>query len=85
MHPRNLISVFVIRGLESIIGKLALDEISIFWLVSVAEETGLNLALSDTLKTWFLATRPISMRCKWANAMFRPDFFLLVDLQTIPL
>ena len=29
-HPRSLISVFVIRFLESIICKLATDEISIF-------------------------------------------------------
>ena len=31
----------------------------IFLLVSVAEETNLKLSLSDTLKTGFLATRPI--------------------------
>ena len=29
LHPRSLISAFVIRLLESIIGKLATDEISI--------------------------------------------------------
>ena len=28
-------------------------------LVSVAEETGLSLALSETLKTGFVATRPV--------------------------
>ena len=39
--------------------KLATSEISIFYLVSVAEETGLKLALSETPKTGFLATRPI--------------------------
>ena len=39
--------------------KLATGEISIFYLVSVAEETGLKLALSETPKTGFLATRPI--------------------------
>ena len=33
-------SAFVIRFLESIISKLAVSEISIFKLVSVAEETG---------------------------------------------
>ena len=38
---------------------LATGEISIFWLVSVAEETGLKLALSETPKTGFVATRPI--------------------------
>ena len=59
VHPRSLISAFVIRLLESIICKLATDKISIFKLVSVAEETGLKLALSDTPKTGFLPTRPI--------------------------
>ena len=56
-HPRSLISAFVIHFLESIICKLATGEISIFYLVSVAEETGLKLALSETLKTGFLGTR----------------------------
>ena len=55
---RNLISAFVIRFLESFICKLATGEISIFWIVSVVEETGLNLALTETPKTGFLATRP---------------------------
>ena len=32
---------------------------SIFYLVSVAEETGLKLALSETPKTGFVALRPI--------------------------
>ena len=58
-HPGSLISAFVISFLESIICKLATDEISIFWLVSVAEETGLKLALSETPNAGFLTTRPI--------------------------
>ena len=58
-HPRSLISAFVIRFLESTIFYLESGKISFFWLVSVAEETGLNLALSETPKTGFLATRPI--------------------------
>ena len=60
VHPHILISAFVICFLESIIRKLATGEISLFYLVSVVEETGLNLALSETRKTGFLATRPIS-------------------------
>ena len=56
---RSLISAYVIRVLESIIFKPATGEISIFQLVYVAEETGLKLALSETPKTGFLATRPI--------------------------
>ena len=58
-HPCSLISIFVIRFLESIIRKLATGEISVFLLVSVAKETGLKLALSETPKTGFLASRPI--------------------------
>ena len=50
--------------LESIISKLVSREISIFYLVAVAEETGLSLALSETPKTGFVASRP---RCIWQN------------------
>ena len=45
-HPRSRISAFVIRCLERTICKLATGEI--FQLVSVAEETGLSVALSET-------------------------------------
>ena len=48
-HTRSLIIAFVIRLLESIISRLASSEISTFWLVSIAEETGLKLALSEIL------------------------------------
>ena len=58
-HRSRLISAFVIRFLESIICNLATGEIWIFQLVSVAEETGLKLALLETPKTGFLATLPI--------------------------
>ena len=55
---RSLISVFVICFLESIIRSLFTGKISIFYLVSVAKETGLKLDFSETLKTGFLATKP---------------------------
>ena len=58
-HLRRLISAFVIHLLESIISKLASSKISIFELVSVAEETGLSLALSTNPKAGFLTSRPI--------------------------
>ena len=58
-HPRSLISAFVIHFLESNIFNLAKDEFSHFYLVSVAEETGLKLVLMETPKTGFLVTRPI--------------------------
>ena len=56
-HPRSLISAFVIRLLKSTISRLAMGEISIFEPVSVADEIGLSLALSETPKTGFVATR----------------------------
>ena len=40
------------------LSKLATGEISIFYLVYVAGQTGLSLALSETLTTGFAATRP---------------------------
>ena len=55
----SLISAFVIRSLESIISKLANSEILIQLTVSEAEETGLSLALSESPKTGFVASRPI--------------------------
>ena len=48
VHLRSLISAFVIPILESTISKLATSEISVLYLVSVAEENGFSLALSET-------------------------------------
>ena len=59
-HSRSLISAFVIRFLESTVCKLTTGKISFFYLVSVAENTGLNLTFSELPKTGFLATRPMS-------------------------
>ena len=58
-HPCRLISTFVSRLLEIIISGFATSEISLFYLVFVAEETGLNLALLETQKTGFVMSRPI--------------------------
>ena len=58
-HPCSLISALVICFLESTMSKLATSEISIFQLVPVAEQAGLNLTLSETPKTGFLAAWPI--------------------------
>ena len=43
MHVHSLISAFVTRFLESIISKLATSKISIFHVVSVAEQAGLGM------------------------------------------
>ena len=56
-HPHRLISAFFIRFLECIISKLATCDISIFQLVSVAEEADLSFTLWETPKIGFVATR----------------------------
>ena len=55
----SLISTFAIWLLESIISIFTISKISIFYLVSVAEQTGLNLTLSETPKIGFVASRSI--------------------------
>ena len=91
-HPRSLISAFVIRILESIISRLATGEISTFELVSVAEETDLKLALSETPKTGFVATRPICCHCgRWlvepllASSGFVIRPYNIISIQQTPL
>ena len=44
-----------IHLLNSIISKLAPSEISLFYLVSVAEKAGFGMIFSDALKTGFVA------------------------------
>ena len=44
--------------LESSIFKFASCKISIFWLVSEAQKTGLSLGFPETPKTGFVATWP---------------------------
>ena len=43
--------LLIIRLFESIISRLAMSDLSIFLLVSVAEQAGLSLALSETKKS----------------------------------
>ena len=45
-YPRSLISTFVVRCLESMICILVLSKVSRLYLVSVAEQAGLNLIWS---------------------------------------
>ena len=54
---RRLICAFAFGFLYSIISNPAYCEN--FNLVSVAEETGLGLALSETMSTGFVASKPI--------------------------
>ena len=52
-HPCSLISAFVVRSLDSIISLVSRSKISRFWLVSVAEQVGLNVTWSQTLEDTF--------------------------------
>ena len=53
-HPRSLISPFVMHCLDNIISLVSISKISSLYLVSVAEQAGLSLIWSSTLKTGFL-------------------------------
>ena len=53
----SLISIFVIRCLDSIIPVVSISEISSLYLASVAEQAGLCLTWLQTPKTGFLVTR----------------------------
>ena len=58
-HPRSLISAFVVRFLDSIIPLVSISEISSLYLAPVAEQAGLSLTRTETLKTGFHVTRLI--------------------------
>ena len=58
-HLRRLTNAFVVHVLESIISRLVTSEITVFELVSVAEEICVSLTLLEIPKTGFVALRPI--------------------------
>ena len=53
VHPHRLISAFFFRLSGSIISRPAMSKISIFYLVSVAEQAGLNITLSEVRRQVF--------------------------------
>ena len=74
-HPRSLISAFVISLLESIICQLGSGEISIFQLASETEDTGLQLAISETPKTGCVA---MPLICSLLNYLYTyPPSYIL--------
>ena len=85
-HLRRLISTFVFRLLESIISILATSENSTFLLVSVAEQAGLKLTLSETPKSGFLELRPslIWSTLKSILGIFSPRPAQLIKSRTPP-
>ena len=48
MHPRSLISAFVVRYLVSEVSLVSVTKISSLMLASVAEQANLSLTLSET-------------------------------------
>ena len=59
-HPRSLISAFIVRWLDSIIPPVSISEIASIYIASAAAQASLSLPWSQTPKTGFLVTRPIS-------------------------
>ena len=59
-HPHSLIIAFVVRCLDSI-SRVSISDISCLYLASVAEQVGLSVTWSQTLKTGFLVMRLIFM------------------------
>ena len=59
VHARSLINSFALHLLESNISKLATNRLLIFLPVSVAEETGLTMALLTFPKTPLILQRSI--------------------------
>ena len=53
VHPRSLISAFVVRCLDSVMSLVSVIKISSLMLVSVAELTGLSLTCSETPEDTF--------------------------------
>ena len=62
-HSRSLISVFVVRCLDSKIALVSISEISSLCLASLAAQAGLCLTRSQTPKTGFLVTRLVYFLC----------------------
>ena len=83
VHHRCLISAFVISLLESIISKLATSEFHCSKVVSVAEQTGLSLTLSETPNTGFVASRPKLWSLKKLNGPSKP-YYIKLERGTIP-
>ena len=71
-HLRSLISAFAIHKLNSIIFILALCEISLSYLVSVAEKAGFSMILWETLKTGFVASMLIYIHVN-ADPIHKPS------------
>ena len=52
-HPRNLISAFVVRCLDSVMSLVSVTKTSSIMLVSVAEQASMSLTWSETSENTF--------------------------------
>ena len=57
VHPRSLISTFVVRCLDSIIPLVSICKISSLLLVTEGQQAGVSLVWSETPKAGLLVTR----------------------------
>ena len=77
-HPRNLISTFVVRCLDSVMSLVSVTKISSPLLASVAEQTSLSLTWSETPEDMFshdeahpkiqritMSIRNVNMQCQY--------------------
>ena len=64
-------TILIVRYLDSIIPILAKSKISRLSLVSVAEQTGLSLTVSETPKTGFLVTEAHMYQDTQCSCIFR--------------
>ena len=53
MHPRSLISAFVVHCLDSVMSLVSVTKIPSLMLASVAEQAGLSLTWSETPEDTF--------------------------------
>ena len=77
VHPRSLISAFVVHCLDSVIPLVSISEISRLKIASVAAQAGLSLPWSQTPKTGFLVT--------WLNYEQTNGFFSPATCENFPL
>ena len=84
-HLRSLISTFVIRFLEKFISRLATSENSIFLLVPVAEQAGLNITLSETPRQVFSRRGPYDVGYCTSKLCCRQQLILTFPEVLIPL
>ena len=78
VHPRSLISAFVVRCLDHMIPLVSIPEISSLYLAAVAAQAGWSLPWSQTPKTGFLV-----MRLTWIVEIYWPGSRWYVNIVSL--